>query len=110
MAQQMLEVIYKKRHQNKYIADNGIKNPFSTLKSITNVYDMEVFLFGFASDLANMKYVTESFAQEVERPTGRAAFKRRWDRMCRQAELSQRKGSTCKQFHQSGGCTGNPAW
>ena len=77
----MLADLYREVRQNDYIADNGIKNPFSTLKGITNVYDMEYFISCFARDVALMQYITEPFIQEVENPTNRREpFERRRNR------------------------------
>ena len=92
----MLRVLFKNDNQEKYIADNGIKNPFSTLKNITNVFDIELFLSGYEKDLASMKYITEPFVLEEKKTNKREPFKRRRDKMYRLAELSQRRENMCR--------------
>ena len=69
----MLRVLFKKDNQEKYIADNGIKNPFSTLKNITNVFDMELCLSGYEKDC--MKYITEPFVLKEKKTNKREPFK-----------------------------------
>ena len=93
-ADAFLKYVFFKQIQDKYIEENGIKNPLTMVPFKANEYQMHLLLAGYKKELNNsMNYITDPLISKEKKKKRKECVSRRWDGLEKLAALNRKKES-----------------